>query len=439
LAIADRLWHKSQVPIFIERFVLPVFVALVIALAVTNPMGLDIQQRVSGALGLICLAYFLGHTIHKQKSLPSPAPPVQLPPSSALELPATRPQLVIVKWGQIDEATFTARNKAPHIVQHGFFIRNIGLGEAAIGVRATLTVPIEVPDVWTSGEGSTPAIVIGKGEEVFVPLWRRLGGYLIGHVLSRFDLRHFLVQAYNGKFGNQEIPVTITYSSNGKDYVTTQSLIFSPEQRDIVGFGVPEQQLEQPAPIETRPSPSKGSLAPNLVLKNIHTGGLIFTEDEWRQFELPGKPLSNRLQAVWAELKNDSNKLRRVGPISGVKAELVVIRKSIEQKFSPLVWLDNEFNAVNFELADTRHVLLVANLEAPLSQTSAWVVPLNHRGRNDSGSGLRMDVSHWMEKENADVRLNLLDTTTGTVLQSFAGKYIWRQGHSGPIFSLKHH
>jgi hypothetical protein len=149
-----------------------------------------------------------------------------------------------VKWGQIDEATFTAHNKAPHIVQHGFFVRNFGLGETAIGVRVMLTVPTEVPDVWTSGEGSTPSLAIGKDQEVFAPLWRKLGGYLLGHVLSRFDLRQFLVQTYNGKFGNREVPVTIRYSSNGKRYVTTQNLIYSPEQRDIVGFGDPVQTLD---------------------------------------------------------------------------------------------------------------------------------------------------------------------------------------------------
>lgn len=190
------------------------------------------------------------------------------------------------------------------------------------------------------------------------------------------------------------------------------------------------------SPIEALPS--KDDLSPNLVLRNIHTGGLIFTGDEWRQFELPGRgPLSNRQQAVWAELKNDTSELRRVGPISNVRAELVVTRESGVEKFSPLVWLDNEFNAVNFELADTRHVLLVANMDPPLSPSSNWVVPLNHCAHNDSGSSLRMDVSHWIERENAEIRLNLLHTTTGVVIQSFLGKYIWRDGHSGPSISLK--
>ena len=424
LASIDRLWHKSQVPIFVERFVLPVFVALVIILAVTNPMGFDFQQRVSGALGLICFAYFLGHTIHKQKSLQPPPPP---PPSqkAEAELPATRPQLLIVKWGQID-ANDAAQ--VQYVVQHGFTIRNFGLGETALGVRVSLSVPTEVPDLWWNGDGS-PSISIGKDKDVFIPVWRKLGI----HMLSRWDLQEFLRETYKGKPpGNKRLPVSVRYSSNGKKYITTQDLIYSPELHRLVGFGDPEQQLEQPAPIE-------GSLAPNLVLKNIHAGGLIFTGNEWRQFELPGSgPLSNRLQAVWAELKNDSSESRRVGPISGVRAELVIKQKSGDQKFSPLVWLDNEFNTVNFELADTHHVLLVANMKPLFSPTSSWVVPLNHRASSDSsGSSLRMDVSHWREKENADIRLNLLHITTGIVLQSFEGKYLWREGHSGPSVTLK--
>jgi hypothetical protein len=101
-----------------------------------------------------------------------------------------------------------------------------------------------VPDVWTSGEGSTPTIAIGKDQEAFAPLWRVLGGHLLGNILTRFDLPNFLVQTYNGKFGNKEIPVTLRYGSNGRNYVTTQNLIYSPEQRYIVGFGNPVQTLD---------------------------------------------------------------------------------------------------------------------------------------------------------------------------------------------------
>lgn len=201
-------------------------------------MGFDTTQRITGALTLIFAAYFVAHTLH-QWSVPVPAP--AQPIAQVEALPANRPQLLIAKWGQIepDKAARPA-----HAVQQGFYIKNIGLGEAAIGVRVTLTVPTEVPDVWTNGEGSAPSVVIGRDQEIFVPLWRRLGGYLLGHVLSRFDLPNFLLQTYNGTFGNKEIPATIRYTSNGKRYVTTQNLIYSPEQRYIVGFGDPVQTLD---------------------------------------------------------------------------------------------------------------------------------------------------------------------------------------------------
>ena len=162
--------------------------------------------------------------------------------AQAEEFPVYRPQLLIVKWGQIEPDRAV---RPAHVVQQGFYIKNIGLGEAAIGVRVTLTVPTEVPDVWTSGEGSTPSVVIGRDQETFVPLWRRLGG--VGHVLSRFDLQDFLMRTYWDMSGNKEIPVTIRYTSNGKGYVTTQNLIYSPEQRYIVGFGDPVQTLDAEA------------------------------------------------------------------------------------------------------------------------------------------------------------------------------------------------
>lgn len=58
------IWHKTSVPVFLEKFILPLFAAAVILLAVTNPMGFDWRQRVSGSLALILAAYFVAHTVH---------------------------------------------------------------------------------------------------------------------------------------------------------------------------------------------------------------------------------------------------------------------------------------------------------------------------------------------------------------------------------------
>ena len=53
-------------PIFVERFLLPLFAGAVILLALSNPMGFDKAQRVAGSIATIALAYFCAHTIYKR-------------------------------------------------------------------------------------------------------------------------------------------------------------------------------------------------------------------------------------------------------------------------------------------------------------------------------------------------------------------------------------
>ena len=79
IALANIIWHKTAVPIFIERFILPAFAALVIILAVTNPLGLDKTQRILGSFVVIAMAYLFAHSIYKK-----PLPPPPLPPPSPL-------------------------------------------------------------------------------------------------------------------------------------------------------------------------------------------------------------------------------------------------------------------------------------------------------------------------------------------------------------------
>lgn len=55
-------------PMFIERFLLPVFAGAVILLALSNPMKFDITQRVTGALAIVSLALFVAHTAYKKPS-----------------------------------------------------------------------------------------------------------------------------------------------------------------------------------------------------------------------------------------------------------------------------------------------------------------------------------------------------------------------------------
>jgi hypothetical protein len=63
---ASLLWHNSAVPVFLERFILPLCAGTVILLALTNPMKFDATQRVTGTAALLFVAYFVAHTVYKK-------------------------------------------------------------------------------------------------------------------------------------------------------------------------------------------------------------------------------------------------------------------------------------------------------------------------------------------------------------------------------------
>ena len=52
--------------LFLERVVIAVLVGGIIALTFTNPMNLDVPQRISGAIALFAAAFFVAFTITKQ-------------------------------------------------------------------------------------------------------------------------------------------------------------------------------------------------------------------------------------------------------------------------------------------------------------------------------------------------------------------------------------
>jgi len=64
---------QFAVSIFLERFVLSAFAGAVLILVFTNPMRFDWTQRITGAVGLLFLAYFAAHTAHLLNQKEEPA------------------------------------------------------------------------------------------------------------------------------------------------------------------------------------------------------------------------------------------------------------------------------------------------------------------------------------------------------------------------------
>jgi hypothetical protein len=68
-------------PVFLERFVLPILAAIVMGVCMLNPWKWDWNQRISLGLSMIFLAYFFAYTSYQSKSetAKTPAVPAQAP------------------------------------------------------------------------------------------------------------------------------------------------------------------------------------------------------------------------------------------------------------------------------------------------------------------------------------------------------------------------
>lgn len=91
LATDWELWHKPSMPIFIEKFLLPILGAVVVAYILINPMKLNWVQRTSLAVAVGAFAFFLAYSLHlynkaskNDEIIPTPAPtPIPTPTPTA--------------------------------------------------------------------------------------------------------------------------------------------------------------------------------------------------------------------------------------------------------------------------------------------------------------------------------------------------------------------
>lgn len=163
---------------------------------------------------------------------------------------------------------------------------------------------------------------------------------------------------------------------------------------------------------------------PNLVLMpGIRMGTLYLRYDHWSETTLPEFSWQeSQHKAIWAEIKNKSGS-RPIGSVNDVRAELIIG----DDEFSPLSWIDNEFNLVKFDFGASQFVVLT--VEMPGDTPGDWRIPISRRDY-DYPSGLRalyLDNFVKLTTKKAPVRLNLLHVSAGKVLKRFRGVATWRQ------------
>jgi hypothetical protein len=56
-------------PVFIERYMLPIFAAVTVLVAITNPMHWDWKLRLGGTVVVITSAYWASHLVHRRKDV----------------------------------------------------------------------------------------------------------------------------------------------------------------------------------------------------------------------------------------------------------------------------------------------------------------------------------------------------------------------------------
>jgi hypothetical protein len=184
-----------------------------------------------------------------------------------------------------------------------------------------------------------------------------------------------------------------------------------------------------------RPSPPPLVNAPNLLVTRIYRSAIYFKHSTiWSRFD-SGSAQQMLTQAIFAEVKNARDESRAVGEALGVRAELVVETALDTGEYTPLPWLETEFNTVNFRFGDTHFVLLAANLDRTGS-VGDWRIFLNHKGFSDATPGvLKMDGSHlWISGSEKKVKLNLLHIASGTVICSVEGSYQLKKGRLEIMF-----
>ena len=150
-------------PIFLERFLLPVVVAIV-ALLMTNVTKLDWTQRITGVLAIFFVAYFISHTVYIQRTAQAEQPSVDQ---------------VLSTVEETDSESLQANNAGDDPAEDPQQARTIDREDSENQERTT------VPDKPLDTNDETPQVDIGSNSVVSI---NQQGGITAGTVNIQTDL-----------------------------------------------------------------------------------------------------------------------------------------------------------------------------------------------------------------------------------------------------------
>jgi hypothetical protein len=194
------------------------------------------------------------------------------------------------------------------------------------------------------------------------------------------------------------------------------------------------QPAPTPPPITLKPEEIS---KPNLVLKGVYLGPLYLSGDIWSRNISEGstQPVP-RYEVIFAEIKNAGKHGEVVGPAPEIRAELVVAN----EEFTPLSWIDEYYSTVNFKFGDVKYLILAVGMHTQMPSLDDWRVFLNHRTDGQFAQGVSaIDSDRHLKRvvPESKVRLNLLQVSSGQVLNSFEGLCRWPEGYGRPTIYFK--
>ena len=77
-SFGERIWYESSVPVFLEKYVLPVLATVTTGVVFLNPMKFDWPSRTALFIGVLAFAYLLSHQLHlRNEAIRTGTAPIQ--------------------------------------------------------------------------------------------------------------------------------------------------------------------------------------------------------------------------------------------------------------------------------------------------------------------------------------------------------------------------
>jgi hypothetical protein len=63
-SFGERIWYESSVPVYLEKYLLPILATITTGIVLLNPMKFDIPSRIALFIAISAFAFLISHQLH---------------------------------------------------------------------------------------------------------------------------------------------------------------------------------------------------------------------------------------------------------------------------------------------------------------------------------------------------------------------------------------